>query len=150
MNVRQEVVLSSDGTITRNGKSVSHSQPNGYLAVNIVVEGKRKRVLAHRLLWENLVGEIPKGLQLDHIDGDRENNSLDNLRLCTPRLNQLYRKEAGVAKRHDRKAPAYRAKIGRQYLGTYPTFEEAKEIYDLAKLELIDTLETQMKKEYNL
>lgn len=44
-----------------------------------------KRV--HRLVWETFKGEIPEGMQIDHIDGNPENNRLDNLRCVTPKEN---------------------------------------------------------------
>lgn len=52
---------------------------SGYLVVN--VNGKQHRV--HRLIWMMLVGEIPDGYQIDHIDGNRANNHISNLRLAT-------------------------------------------------------------------
>lgn len=36
---------------------------------------------AHRIIWEMFFGEIPKGMFLDHIDGNGTNNEISNLRL---------------------------------------------------------------------
>lgn len=33
------------------------------------------------IVWENFVGEIPEGYTVTHIDGDKRNNRLDNLKL---------------------------------------------------------------------
>ena len=33
------------------------------------------------IVWENFVEEIPKGYTVTHIDGDKRNNRLDNLKL---------------------------------------------------------------------
>lgn len=55
---------------------------DGYLAVQI---GKRK-YLAHRVVWLLLKGEWPSRF-LDHRDGVRTNNLIDNLRLATKTLN---------------------------------------------------------------
>ena len=52
---------------------------SGYRVV--CVNGKQHRV--HRLIWMMLVGEIPAGYQIDHIDGNRANNHISNLRLAT-------------------------------------------------------------------
>lgn len=57
---------------------------SGYRVVN--VNGKQHRV--HRLIWVMLVGEIPEGYQIDHIDGNRANNHISNLRLATRVENQ--------------------------------------------------------------
>lgn len=40
---------------------------------------KGKRL--HRAVWEHHNGEIPKGYHIHHKDGDRSNNSIDNLAL---------------------------------------------------------------------
>lgn len=40
-----------------------------------------KRV--HRIVWETFNGEIPDGYEIDHIDGNRLNNALSNLRCVT-------------------------------------------------------------------
>jgi hypothetical protein len=41
----------------------------------------------HRLVWESFKYKIPKGLEIDHIDGNPRNNSLSNLQLLTRRGN---------------------------------------------------------------
>lgn len=38
---------------------------------------------AHRLAWIYEHGDIPEGLMIDHIDGDKQNNRISNLRLVT-------------------------------------------------------------------
>jgi hypothetical protein len=44
---------------------------------------KRYWFRGHRLIYQTFAGEIPNGLEIDHINGDRHNNSIDNLRLVT-------------------------------------------------------------------
>jgi len=59
------------------------SHPAGYCQTAV---GTRK-VLFHRVIWVLAHGPIPAGLFIDHIDGDKLNNSLDNLRLVNSREN---------------------------------------------------------------
>lgn len=55
----------------------THSK--GYIQIS--VNGRVKQL--HRHIWEQLVGPIPDGYQIDHINGIRHDNRLDNLR-CVP------------------------------------------------------------------
>lgn len=43
------------------------------------VNGKPKRL--HIYVWEKYNGEIPKGYDIHHIDGNRENNDINNLQM---------------------------------------------------------------------
>ncbi len=52
---------------------------------------------AARVVWEAWNGEIPEGLTVDHIDGDRSNNSIANLRLLSPEDNVREAKAIGYS-----------------------------------------------------
>lgn len=47
----------------------------------IAVEIHSNAYKAHRVVWEMFFGPIPEDLIVDHIDGNGENNRIDNLRL---------------------------------------------------------------------
>lgn len=69
----------------------------GYRVVR--VDGRNYKV--HRVVWEIHHGEIPPGLQVDHIDHNRLNNRIENLRLVTCAENNKnksldYRNKHGV------------------------------------------------------
>lgn len=58
------------------------------------LDGKTKKVMAHRGVYESFNGvELSKEQQIDHIDGNRQNNCLDNLRLVTAQENCQYRSD---------------------------------------------------------
>lgn len=46
--------------------------------------------LSHRVIWVYVHGDIKKGV-IDHINGDRADNRLENLRDVTPKTNQQNR-----------------------------------------------------------
>lgn len=62
-------------------------QLDGYEIINLCCDGKPKKLLVHRLVWETFNGPIPEGMEIDHINTIRDDNRLDNLRVVTPKEN---------------------------------------------------------------
>ena len=58
-------------------------------------KGKVKSYLTHRFVYECFYGEIPEGMQIHHIDHDKQNNVLDNLQMVTDAENKMHAKKAG-------------------------------------------------------
>ena len=105
----------------------------GYLQTDF--EGKTYFV--HRLIYLMNYGYTPD--LVDHKDGDRINNYLENLRDATSLVNNLNRIKPGrnsklgilgVSKSQGK----YRAQLSGKNLGRFDTAEEAKEVYERAKL----------------
>lgn len=63
--------------------------PKGYFQVRLFSEEYKRGKLhyVHRLMWLTFKGDIPQGYEMDHIDGDTSNNSLDNLQILSRRAN---------------------------------------------------------------
>lgn len=70
------------GRILRPGKNKF-----GYYFVNLYKDGKKKYFRVHRLVYEAFCGKIPDGMVIDHVDGCKTNNNLNNLRCVTPKEN---------------------------------------------------------------
>lgn len=64
---------------------------NGYRGVNVNRDGKNRMAYVHQLVIE-LFGPEPsaKGLQVNHIDRNKSNNSISNLEWMTPSENCLH------------------------------------------------------------
>lgn len=61
-----------------NGKNYWKDKSTGYYK-----NAQIKPHSLHRAVWEYHNGKIPDGLTIDHIDRNKDNNEIDNLRLAT-------------------------------------------------------------------
>jgi DNA invertase Pin-like site-specific DNA recombinase len=78
----------------RTGKILNQWRSgHGYMLVDLQVDLKAKSKLAHCLVAEAFLGPRPEKHDVDHIDGDRTNNVLLNLRYLTRSGNILARNE---------------------------------------------------------
>ena len=63
---------------------------DNYLIVNLSKNGKRKKYLIHRLAAEVFIPKIEGKEFVDHINGIRDDNRIDNLRWCTNKENSNF------------------------------------------------------------
>lgn len=104
----------------------------GYVHIHVLGH----KYLAHRLAWLYVHGEWPSG-QIDHINGDRADNRLVNLRVTTQRQNTqnqaVHRAGRLFGCCYHKPKKRWIAKIriqGRMtFLGYYDTEQEAHEAY---------------------
>jgi hypothetical protein len=61
---------------------------NGYLFVSLCVDGKPKGYTLHRLVASAFIGVSKQ--EVNHKDGNKENNCVDNLEYSTRHLNNLH------------------------------------------------------------
>ena len=94
------------GLLYKNGKEIGHPRKEGdYLRIQMGVN----KVTAHRFIWEMFNGAIPEGMHIDHINGNRQDNRIENLQCITQDKNNKRKSHAkGYNYRSDMKFP-YRA-----------------------------------------
>lgn len=86
--------VSNDGFI-RNRKPRSDrpevlrgsTDKNGYIRHYLYSNGVGFNRISHRVIWESFFGPIPKGMQVNHKNGIKSDNRLDNLEVVTPSQN---------------------------------------------------------------
>lgn len=80
----------------RNVSILKQSNKDGYLIVNLK-HNKKHRV--HRLVAIAFIPNTENKPEVNHIDGNKKNNHIDNLEWCTRLENELHKHEMIKAKK---------------------------------------------------
>lgn len=105
----------------------------GYYLVTLVKDKKHYSKLLHSLLLETFVCPPPKGYQCRHLDGNKLNNSLDNLCWGTPKENCQDEVRNGKSKNGERNPyskltePVVKLIFSTYHDGIYNQYELAKQ-----------------------
>lgn len=119
--------------LCRLGDPAGTQDRHGYWLVSY----KKVRYMAHRVVYFIATGDDPGEYEIDHVDRNKSNNHITNLKLCTRQENvdNTVRKCNGVQLLPSGR---YRARVSannkRLHLGVFNTFEEAEAAYKLSKL----------------
>lgn len=84
------------GQGTAGGLLKPHRERKGYLSVILRDRGRVHRCRIAALVLGAFIGERPKGMQINHRDGDKANNALTNLEYVTPQQNVAHAKGLGL------------------------------------------------------
>lgn len=103
----EEIYASNLGRIRRRGKeSYGTKTDGGYMRIGIYQNGERKKAMVHRLICLAFNGFPPDGKdQVNHIDGNKTNNSSNNLEWISNKENSIHavstglRRDVGAQKR---------------------------------------------------
>lgn len=87
-----------EGNVFINGVKKEFSKNNRYYRVSVPLVKGSKLFSVHRLVFETWVGDIQEGLVINHIDGNRYNNSVNNLEVCTHKENNQHAWDMGLQK----------------------------------------------------
>ena len=121
----------STGEFTRGGEKIKQTPcKQGYTYINI----GRMRLLAHKLAYLIVHDKYPD--IVDHINNDRKDNRINNLRAATSQQNNSNKKPRknstskykGVS--WDKESGKWRAACNRKYLGQFNDEKEAARAYD--------------------
>ena len=63
---------------------------SGYIQIRHRYKGKYIRVIAHRIIWVCFNGEIPLGKEINHKNGIKHDNRLENLEIVTRSENMIH------------------------------------------------------------
>lgn len=71
---------------------------NGYVYVQLWNNAKYKNIRLHRLVAQTFIPNLENKPQINHIDGNKQNNKADNLEWCTQSENSKHAYRIGLAK----------------------------------------------------
>lgn len=74
----------------------SRLDKDGYVRYTLSLKGKTKMAFAHRLVAEAFIPNPNNLPQVNHIDGNKQNNHVDNLEWCTIRENNIHALKTGL------------------------------------------------------
>ena len=125
----------------RNGVMAGTVDQRGYLRITVLAHGFK----AHRLAFALVTGAFPpSNLHVDHLNGDKLDNRLCNLRICTAKQNQensrIPKHSTTRLKGVSRSGTRFRAAICHDrkqiHLGCFSSAEEAHAAYCEAAVHL--------------
>ena len=91
--------ISGKGNYARKGKLLKLDLTrNGYLLVTLYNRGKSKRLSVHRIVINTFTINSNKSLQVNHINGIKTDNYIENLEWCTSSENRIHGIKTGLVK----------------------------------------------------
>lgn len=134
-NIDQNYSILSDGRVYSKRKNIflkPYHNTKKYLCVDLYKKSER----IHRLVAENFILNPNNYNQVNHIDGNKENNDVSNLEWCDNRYNITHYYKSTSPGVSITKSGKYQAKIymnkKQVYLGRFNTLEEANKAYSTA------------------
>ena len=96
----ENYVVSNTGKIRRKGSDNDHStyEKKGYLLVDLYKDGERSKKRVNRLVAEAFIPNPDNKPEVNHKDGNKSNNNVDNLEWATKKENCRHAWDNGLVK----------------------------------------------------
>lgn len=118
MKIRDLYDVFPDGRIQRKGSKkckVPTVGPDGYCRVTFSVQNKAICKTVHSVIAEAFLGPRPDGCEVNHKDGDKKNNKVENLEYVTRSENLLHRSRVlGIGRGESNSQAKITAEVVRQ------------------------------------
>jgi hypothetical protein len=130
---------SRNGTIKSELRPIKLTRSNGYLGFCY----NKVFILLHRIIYRKFIGNLFSNLVINHKDGKRDNNSLDNLELVTDSENarhshrELNRKKTkffGEANPRSKFKNSQIEEIRKSYASKTSNITDLSRLYDVSRI----------------
>ena len=97
VKINDFIEVSNFGEVKSHGKIIKGEiTSGGYCRVHVSHKGVQYKFLVHRLVAEAFILNPKRLPEVNHIDGNKQNNSVDNLEWCTRSQNTSHAFKTGL------------------------------------------------------
>lgn len=100
----ERIIVMPNGSTRRLLTKLLKPSPGGgvvgrrYMMVSLSKDSMVQTHYVHNLVWSAFNGEVPNGLEVNHKDGDKTNNRLENLEVGTRKQNMEHALRLGLTR----------------------------------------------------
>jgi len=133
--IEKKYTIKEDGRVWSNYKkdykkfSLSNS---GYLCTSIWIKGKECKLFQHRLVAMKYIPNPDRKTQVNHKNGIKTDNRIENLEWCTASENSQHSYDNGFSSVHKNSVEGLRKTMSKKVIDTSTglTYRSAKEVSD--------------------
>jgi hypothetical protein len=115
----ERITIRKKGTSLRKGRILKHTKnQQGYELVNLCKNSKVKFKAVHRIVMESFIPNIENKPCVNHINGIKTDNTLNNLEWCTYSENSLHAYRTGLKTVSEKSIENSRLKCSKKIINT--------------------------------
>lgn len=146
---KEKVWVTGRGTCRHKYQSqMKKVERNGYLYVGFCLNGKSKSLLIHRLVAKAFIPNPQNFPVVNHINGIKGDNRVENLEWLTPGENQKHAFRIGLKKATDSSKPIYQFSLNGEFIREWKNFKEVTDSLGYDRSALIRVCKQRQKSSY--
>lgn len=124
-NVKRKNTVENTFKILKQVPNSKNKSCNYFIVTLVTPEGKHKNVCVHRLMAETFLPNPENKPQVNHIDGNKQNNQLSNLEWVTQAENAQHAIRTGLDKKDSCNKEVHQYDLKGNYIASYPSLTKA-------------------------